>query len=83
MYHKRFCGVFFQEGLRIRECICKITEIVHLNGIRWSFQFTFFQFLLIIFPLRIDNSWQGMIRATSLYSAVILSTVLYYTSNYR
>ena len=33
--------------------------------------------------LRIDNSWQGMIRATLLYSAAILSTVSYYTSNYR
>ena len=33
--------------------------------------------------LRIDNSWQGMIRATLIYSGAILSTVLYYTSNYR
>ena len=33
--------------------------------------------------LRIDNSWQGMIRATLLYSAAIISTVSYYTSNYR
>ena len=33
--------------------------------------------------LRIDNSWQGMIRATLLSSVDILSTVPYYTSNYR
>ena len=33
--------------------------------------------------LRIDNSWQGMIRTTLLYSAAILSIVSYYTSNYR
>ena len=33
--------------------------------------------------IRIDNSWQGMIRATLLYSAAILSTVSYYTSNCR
>ena len=33
--------------------------------------------------LRIDNSWQGMIRATLLYSAAILSTVSYYTSIHR
>ena len=36
-----------------------------------------------IFSLRIDNSWQGMIRATLLSSAAILCTVSYYTSNYR
>ena len=33
--------------------------------------------------LRIDNSWQGMVRATLLSSADILFTVPYYTSNYR
>ena len=33
--------------------------------------------------LRIDNSRQGMIRATLLHSAAILSTVSCYTSNCR
>ena len=33
--------------------------------------------------LRIDNSWQGKIHATLLYSAAIVSTVSYYTSNHR
>ena len=33
--------------------------------------------------LRIDNSWQGMICASLLNSAAILSTASYYTSNYR
>ena len=33
--------------------------------------------------LRIDNSWQGMIPATLLYSAAILFPVSYDTSDYR
>ena len=41
-------------------------------------------FLCAIQPntnLRIDNSWQGLIRATLLYSVAITSTISYYTSN--